>query len=34
MSLSEARQKAQEASLDLMQLGEAGELTIVKLLDY
>lgn len=34
MSLQEAKQKAQELWLDLMQLWEASGLTIVKLLDY
>ncbi|MGE4444233.1 MAG: translation initiation factor IF-3 [Candidatus Altimarinota bacterium] len=34
MSLADAKQKARESALDLMQLGREGELTIVKLLDY
>lgn len=34
MSLSDAKQKARENALDLMQLGREWELTIVKLLDY
>ena len=34
MSLSDAKQKAREVNLDLMQLGKEWELTIVKLLDY
>lgn len=34
MSLSEAKIKAKEASLDLMQLWKEGDLTIVKLLDF
>ncbi len=34
MSLSDAKQKARENALDLMQIGREGELTIVKMLDY
>lgn len=34
MSLADAKQKARESALDLMQLGREWELTIVKLLDY
>ncbi len=34
MSLNDAKQKARENSLDLMQLWKEGELTIVKMLDY
>lgn len=34
MSLSDAKQKARENALDLMQLGREWELTIVKMLDY
>ncbi len=34
MSLSDAKQKARENALDLMQLGREGEVTIVKMLDY
>jgi len=34
MSLSEARQIATEKELDLMQLSQSGDLTIVKMLDY
>lgn len=34
MSLAEARQKAQEQSLDLMEIWKNGNLTIVKILDY
>lgn len=34
MSLSDAKQKARENALDLMQIGREGEVTIVKMLDY
>lgn len=34
MSLAEAKQKAKENALDLMQLWREGDLTIVKMLDY
>ena len=34
MSLADAKQKARESALDLMQLGREWELTIVKMLDY
>lgn len=34
MSLSDAKQKARENALDLMQLGREGEVTVVKMLDY
>lgn len=34
MSLTEAKQKAKENALDLMQLWREGDLTIVKMLDY
>lgn len=34
MTLSDAKTKARENALDLMQIGREGELTIVKMLDY
>lgn len=34
MTLSDAKQKARENALDLMQLGREGEVTVVKMLDY
>ncbi|MCP4524051.1 MAG: translation initiation factor IF-3 [Candidatus Gracilibacteria bacterium] len=34
MSLSEARKKAEENNLDLMEMSKAGEITIIKMLDY
>lgn len=34
MSLAEAKQKAKESALDLMQLWREGDLTILKMLDY
>jgi len=34
MTLSEARQKAEELSLDLMEMGKKWDLTIIKMLDY
>ncbi|MBW7954573.1 translation initiation factor IF-3 [Candidatus Gracilibacteria bacterium] len=34
MSLVDAKQKAKENALDLMQLGREGDLVIVKMLDY
>lgn len=34
MTLSDAKTKARENALDLMQIGREGELTIIKMLDY
>lgn len=34
MNLSEAKVKAKELNLDLMQLGKEGDFTIIKMLDY
>ncbi|MCH2188279.1 translation initiation factor IF-3 [Candidatus Gracilibacteria bacterium] len=34
MSLSEAKQKASDLELDLMEMGKKGDITIIKMLDY